>query len=72
MVDSKGYGYEVAYYNGTHAYFAFPSSPHRRHEQNKNCYRNCGNGQTEFRITFIDHDNNELNCESEEEEKIEF
>ena len=69
---SEAYWHETTYYNGTHTNFTFPPSPHRGHEQNENCYGNCGNSQTEFRILLIDHDDNELNRESKEKEEVEF
>lgn len=61
-----------AYEDGGHADFALLSGKVSGHEENNDGHWNGSDGQAELDVGFFHHDDDELNGEAEEEEKVKF
>ena len=60
----------ITYNDNGHSCPAFSTSPNRSHYENSNADWNGCNGQSEFGVFGIDHDDHKLNSESQEEKEI--
>lgn len=60
------------YNNGEHARCIFFAGKVAGHEKDDDSDRYGGNREVEFAVVVFDNDDDELNREAEEEEKVEF
>lgn len=61
-----------AYNNYDHSQQAFSPSEQTSHDENQDCDRDCGNCESKFDIPCIHNNDDELDCESKEEEEVKF
>ena len=58
------------YNNQDHSQQALFPSEVTSHDENHDCDRNCGNCESKFDIPCIHNNDDELDCESKEEEEV--
>ena len=71
--DIKESGAQLETYNGDeHAWSILSTSEETGQQKDENRYRNCRDSEVKFNFSSVNDNDEELNCETKEEEEIKF